>query len=523
MTATFTMPERMRDRIHAHPRAATVLALALLVGISVLLRTQALHAKFWIDEGLSVGIASHSLTDIPGVLRQDGSPPLYYLLLHVWIDVIGGDGEARTHALSLLFAVAMIPVAWLAGRALFDDARTAWACAGLATLNPFLTFYAQETRMYTLVALLGMAVVTLLALVFVRRRRGAIPGFAVACAALLYPHNWGLFLAAGCVIAVAMLVRVAAPPLRRELVRDALLAFGGVALLYSPWLPSLLYQAQHTGAPWSETPPLDAILSGLQSMLGGPGPAIMVALVAGAGLLGLRHLPDESERARVAVTILVAGLSGVALAWLSSQVSPAWANRYFAVFVGPALLLLGAGLVRSGKLGLVALAIVLALWIDTRERQLKGKGDAFRVAHVLKERQLIAPGDLVVNTHPEHGPVIRYYLGDGFQWANALGPVRDPQVFDWRDALDKLERTGPRRVMRRLLPDLSPGRRLILVQPIIRSGRWGAPWTELVRRRAGQWERTLDHMPELRRLQPVPRFERRPLPHGVRAVVYTRL
>ena len=48
------------------------------------------------------GIASHPLTDIPGVLRADGSPPLYYMLLHVWIGVIGGDGEARTHALSLL-------------------------------------------------------------------------------------------------------------------------------------------------------------------------------------------------------------------------------------------------------------------------------------------------------------------------------------------------------------------------------------------------------------------------------------
>ena len=86
--------------------------------LSLALRTQAIHARFWIDEGLSVGIASHPLADIPGVLRQDGSPPLYYLLLSVWMSVFG-NGEADTHALSLAFAILTVPAAWLgAARAL---------------------------------------------------------------------------------------------------------------------------------------------------------------------------------------------------------------------------------------------------------------------------------------------------------------------------------------------------------------------------------------------------------------------
>ena len=49
--------------------------------LSIYVRTRELGAGFWIDEGLSVGIADRPLTDIPGVLRQDGSPPLYYVLL----------------------------------------------------------------------------------------------------------------------------------------------------------------------------------------------------------------------------------------------------------------------------------------------------------------------------------------------------------------------------------------------------------------------------------------------------------
>ncbi len=38
---------------------------------------------------------------------------------------------------------------------------------------------------------------------------------------------------------------------------------------------------------------------------------------------------------------------------------------------------------------------------------------------------------------------MRYYLGDGLRWADALGPVADPRVFDWRDALDALQARGP--------------------------------------------------------------------------------
>ena len=54
-----------------------IVALALLVmlGVSVWLRTTALHFYFWVDEGISVGIASHPLSQIPSLMRRDGSPP----------------------------------------------------------------------------------------------------------------------------------------------------------------------------------------------------------------------------------------------------------------------------------------------------------------------------------------------------------------------------------------------------------------------------------------------------------------
>src|SRR3954452_9669146 len=116
------------DRSLAGVRFLEIAGLAVLVAISLLLRTSEMHVHYWIDEGLSVGISSHSLTYIPGVLRLDGSPPLYYLLLHVWMSWFV-NYESATHALSLIFATATIPVADWAGRSLFD-ARIGWTLAG---------------------------------------------------------------------------------------------------------------------------------------------------------------------------------------------------------------------------------------------------------------------------------------------------------------------------------------------------------------------------------------------------------
>ena len=71
----------LRARAVSSARVAAPLGIGVLLALSVLLRTRQLDVGFWIDEGLSVGIADRPIGDIPGVLRQDGSPPLYYLLL----------------------------------------------------------------------------------------------------------------------------------------------------------------------------------------------------------------------------------------------------------------------------------------------------------------------------------------------------------------------------------------------------------------------------------------------------------
>src|SRR5207237_245203 len=88
--------------------ARVAVGLALLAG--VVLRFVAPKA-LWLDESQSVAIAHSDLHGLFAALRQDGAPPLYYLLLHGWTSVFG-TGAFAVRALSGLFSVLSLAVAW---------------------------------------------------------------------------------------------------------------------------------------------------------------------------------------------------------------------------------------------------------------------------------------------------------------------------------------------------------------------------------------------------------------------------
>jgi mannosyltransferase len=508
----------LRARAVSSTRVAVPLGIGALLAVSVLLRTTELGAGFWIDEGLSVGIADRPLGDIPGVLRQDGSPPLYYMLLGVWLE-IAGRSEESVHGLSVLFAALCVPVAFWAGWTLFGR-RTAWIAALLAAVNPFITQYAQEGRMYALVTLLGMISTTCWLQAFTtdadEPRTWPAIGFAVSLAAMLYTHNWALFFGAATGIAWLVLMRRAGAAERRRLFRTGLLGYGGAVLLYVPWLPTALYQAAHTGAPWSNAPPLAAFASVPARILGEVA-ELAVFLAAGAGIVALLRLRDA--RGRAVLALLVIAVLTIVLAWIGSQLSPAWANRYLAAAVAPFLFLAAAGFAHAGRLGLVGLAVVAVLWaIDGAPSEKSNVRDvATSIAPSLR------PGDLVVATQPEQVPVLDYYLPDGLRFATLTGPVEDTGVTDWRDGVERLRATSAERDLAPLLESLRPGQRLALVVPQVYAiGRWSAPWTELIRLRSEEWLQHVSNDPRLglTAIEPPEPFPASP--HPVRAQVYLK-
>jgi hypothetical protein len=479
--------------------AAALLALAACAG---LLRLQALGAALWLDEAQAVNIARAPLHAIPGLLRVDGSPPLYYAVLHVWTSLAGAS-EARVHLLSAGFAALCVPLGFWAGNRV-AGLRAAWIAALLLATNPLLTRYADQARMYTLLAALSLAVVALTAEVAVHRRRWAAPALAVGLGATLLTHNWGFFLLAGCAAGLLAAWQLAGRP--RALALDAAIAIGGALVIYAPWVPHLVDQVRHTGAPWSVHPSLHGIVTAVAGAVGDGGPAAVLLLVGGAGVLAARRTPSILVLASVCVTALVTAVA-------FCEVSLAWAPRYLALLAGPLTVLGAAGLAQMRGLGVAAAALIVALTLGVpHARVLDNKTNVAMLARAANHH--LRAGDLVISTQPEQLPALTRYLRPGLRYATVTGIVSRPQIMDWRRALERVRASSPRHDLLPLVRALPPGRRVLLVNPSTTPQGLSSAWAKVVRNRKRQWTRALRHEHGLRRVW---RFARDPNAHEAAA------
>jgi hypothetical protein len=463
------------------PAWPVALGLVGLVAVSAALRIEGIKTWYWIDEALSVGLARHGLTEIPSLLLRDGSPPLWYLLLHGW-SALFGTSVVATHAMSLVFALATVPVSWLVARRLFGE-RAAWLTASLAAINPFVTYFAQETRMYSLVVLLGLVVAGSFVEAFVDGNRRAAWVFTASLTALLYTHNWGLYTGLACVLSLLPIAIAIESTERRTLVRRAAWCFGIVAVLYLPWVPALLSQVRNTGAPWSYTPTLRDVVRELAALFRDERVLVVLALGTGLGLSPL--VKRWRSRDALAVVVFVVLLSvPVVIGWGLAHVEPSWATRYLAVIVGPMLLVVGLGLSRARGFGLAALALaaVLILQPVTRLHGLPLPRDAKSNARAVAEAAAprLAPGDLVIVAQPEAVPLFRAELGPGLTYADPTGRIGDPTVMDWRRASDRL-RASTYAELLPLIDRLHVGQRVLLVTPGNAIKRTDTPWVRLFR------------------------------------------
>ena len=339
--------------------------------------------SLWLDEGLSVFFASKPVPALLAtVIREDLHPPLYCLLMHFWMAPVGKE-EFSIRFLSVLFGVLLIPLAFATAREVYAGARdargavplVALPAAALVGFSPFLLYYSQEARMYTLAAALSMgATLTLL-----RTTRLDRPGLWVAHGVLLalglYAHYFSFFIVPAYLIYVSLLGREA---LKRWLRSSAL-----AGALFIPWVgPTFLHLRRLMRFPdfWPARLNPGAIFSRIVSTFLAANASLHLLVLFGGmivlgGVLLVRNLLRRPDVAKRETLIILAFIVPVALTSLTVSLVPKFAARYAIAGVVPlyiSLLILlytllwrRPALARSLYVALVVLAVFASLGMAT--------------------------------------------------------------------------------------------------------------------------------------------------------------
>jgi 4-amino-4-deoxy-L-arabinose transferase-like glycosyltransferase len=436
----------------------------LVLAVSIVLRFVT-RSDLWLDEALSVNIARLPLGDIPDALRRDGAPPLYYVLLHFWIDLFGeGDGAVR--ALSGLLSVATLPAMYFAGRRIGGRAA-AWAAVLVLATSPFAIRYATETRMYALVMFIVAWGYLALVRALERPSVGRLALVVLATAALLYSHNWSWYLLATVGLLVVGIAWKATDADRRRAARRVAIAMVVGGVCYLPWVPTLLDQLAKTGTPWA-----DARLpwSGLMDVfdgIGGVGAPIhgealflrtvlTVLFLLGVFAVGLdprRMELDLHTRPRVRWESAAAFgtlLLGLTLSWAAGT---AFVSRYSSVVVPLLALVIAAGIAAFvgtwGRVLVLAAVVVLGLAGGVRN-VVDDRTQAAEIANVIAAEAV--PGDVVVYCPDQLGPAVSRLLPDDLGVEQVTFPdLRRPEIVNWVDYRKRIAATDAGAVARRVL------------------------------------------------------------------------
>jgi mannosyltransferase len=249
----------------------------VIFGVPILLLAFALRfyrldgQSLWADEGNSLVQAGRSLMEITANTALDIHPPFYYYLLHFWVQVLG-QSEFALRSLSAMSGVLLVGLVLLLGRRL-SGLKVGLVAAFVAALSPFQVYYAQEARMYMLLATLG-ALTVYITMRFARAemREGVNlylwgTAYVLAAAGGLYTHYaFPVVLVVtnlSYAIWLASTWRNGQGPWR--LGRWSLLQAIPL-LLYVPWLPVAYRQLTTWPAPAQRAPP-EAVVGTLLHLL----------------------------------------------------------------------------------------------------------------------------------------------------------------------------------------------------------------------------------------------------------------
>lgn len=368
------------------PHRLSLLGAMLLGGL--LIFNDLGHDSLWLDELFSVRAATReSLSGLIQEVAQDVHPPLYFMLLRLWLMLVPHT-DFWIRVPSAIAALCCIPLTMILGKRLFSaNSDSAWLLASA----PFAVALGREARANSLMALLGLIGTWLLEEEsFIR-----LALYTLCITALLYTHIFGFF-----IVLAHFIFLISERPQTLPFWGKAW-AISGIALV--PWLSVLEGQMTHFSShAWYQLPSADSMGWLWGALAASPG------LVA-VWLLGLGLYLNRSEHLR-GLRWLSACL--IALILIPQAVSYLWApilRDRNVLFLLPSLCMVTAagfsGL--QSRLGMIVL-VGMSTLASVQQNWMRTPPEEWREAAAIAVKNW-EPKDHLVAIHPQ---LWRWYLPD---------------------------------------------------------------------------------------------------------------
>ncbi len=375
-------------------------------------------ASLWFDEGYTAWAVAHPVGEIVRIIRSDTAPPLYYILLRGWTHLFGFSETALRSMSAVMATVTLIFFALIARRLL----TSIWAvCAAIVLFSfSFMQIaYAHECRFYSMMTLMESIDLYLVLLVCDRSTPLRRISLILAWTASLYTNNM-MVLYLGCLGLAWFLL-----PGRRSVahrLKDAPIVSVSTAILFLPWVPSLLAQTRRIqGSFWPEVPHGSdlvrtiCVMAGVhqQSLPMGSEQNFLLVIVmliilsvAACNLL---------TSTRLVLALVTAGLMPMIITYVYSHVRQSiYMDRSFLAsgLMMPLLIVLGLDAVRGPVIKVLSIAgVVLFIWLSLASlphRQLGEHPEDWRAASAFALSSG-AKHRLVVCAANDGEPLFRYY------------------------------------------------------------------------------------------------------------------
>ena len=343
------------------------LTLLLLVLLAAFLRFHYLDVQsLWYDEGVTARVSQMPVVDLARWTAHDIQPPLYYLLMNLWLRWFqpwAGNIAYLMRFVSAGWGLLLIPLLGVMARKLWGD------CAGLLTafvaaISPLMVYYSQEARMYAmLIFLVTLAAWWVVQLLEVSSRRGVsapekegkrltyLGLYALTGLAAMYTHYFAGF----ALLALALYWAHVWIRENRNLRALAGFALANFLILagYLPWLPAMLQRFRLDSSYWSGSLKMDEALLHVFNNFTAGGSEVFweekaaawlpwfgaAALIWLIGLILVRRRGSQRPLALILHWLLLPPLLILLLAWRTPKFNP----RYLLISWPAWALLIGAG------------------------------------------------------------------------------------------------------------------------------------------------------------------------------------